>query len=90
MAVFIVLWPYLLNTKLRSVIRHNIGHSKLAAIRYSIDLRCYPYEKKVPKFKTLLHTLKREFSGMYMTTKKVAQSQTPCFGVLEVHTRGTY
>ena len=28
MAVFIVLWPYLLTTKLRSVILHNIGHSK--------------------------------------------------------------
>ena len=27
MAVFIVLWPYLLTTKLRSVIRHNLGHS---------------------------------------------------------------
>ena len=27
MAVFIVLWPYLLITKLRSVIRHNLGHS---------------------------------------------------------------
>ena len=29
MAVFIVLWPYLLTTKLRSVIRHNLGHSNL-------------------------------------------------------------
>ena len=29
MAIFIVLWPYLLTTKLRSVIRHNLGHSKL-------------------------------------------------------------
>ena len=27
MAVFIVLWPYLLTTKLKSVIRHNLGHS---------------------------------------------------------------
>ena len=27
MVVFIVLWPYLLTTKLRSVIRHNLGHS---------------------------------------------------------------
>ena len=27
MAIFIVLWPYLLTTKLRSVIRHNLGHS---------------------------------------------------------------
>ena len=27
MIVFIVLWPYLLTTKLRSVIRHNLGHS---------------------------------------------------------------
>ena len=27
MAVFIDLWPYLLTTKLRSVIRHNLGHS---------------------------------------------------------------
>ena len=27
MAVFIVLWPYLSTTKLRSVIRHNLGHS---------------------------------------------------------------
>ena len=27
MAVFIVLWPYLLTTKLRSVIRLNLGHS---------------------------------------------------------------
>ena len=24
----IVLWPYLLTTKLRSVIRHNFGHSR--------------------------------------------------------------
>ena len=29
MAVFIVLWPYLLTTKLRSVICHNLGHSKV-------------------------------------------------------------
>ena len=29
MAVFIVLWPYLLTTKLKFVIRHNLGHSKL-------------------------------------------------------------
>ena len=29
MAVFIVLWPYLLTSKLRSVIRHNLGHSKV-------------------------------------------------------------
>ena len=27
MAVFIVLWPYLLTTNLRSMIRHNLGHS---------------------------------------------------------------
>ena len=27
MAIFIVLWPYLSTTKLRSVIRHNLGHS---------------------------------------------------------------
>ena len=27
MAVFIVLWPYLLTTKLKSVIRHNLGQS---------------------------------------------------------------
>ena len=27
MAVFIVLWPSLLTTKLKSVIRHNLGHS---------------------------------------------------------------
>ena len=27
MAVFIVFWPYLLTNKLRSVIRHNLGHS---------------------------------------------------------------
>ena len=32
MAVFIVLWPYLLTTKLRSVIRHNLGHSKRGVI----------------------------------------------------------
>ena len=29
MAVFIVLWPYLLTTKLKSVIRHNLGHSNI-------------------------------------------------------------
>ena len=29
MAIFIVLWPYLLTTKLRSVIRHNLGHSNV-------------------------------------------------------------
>ena len=28
MAVFIVLWPYLLTTKLKSVIHHNLGHFK--------------------------------------------------------------
>ena len=54
------------------------------------------YMKKSPKSQNtntyLSATLKREFSGMYVTTKKVAQFQTPCFGhigVLEVHTRGT-
>ena len=30
-AVFIVLWPCLLTTKLRSVIRHNLGHSMQGA-----------------------------------------------------------
>ena len=30
MAVFIVLYPYLLTTKLKTVIRHNLGHSKVA------------------------------------------------------------
>ena len=30
MAIFIVLWPYLITTKLRFVIRHNLGHSKVA------------------------------------------------------------
>ena len=29
MAVFIVLWPYLLTTKLRSMIHHNLVHSNL-------------------------------------------------------------
>ena len=29
MAVFIVLWPYLLTTKLRSVILLNLGHSSI-------------------------------------------------------------
>ena len=29
MAVFIVLWPYLLTAKLKFVIRHNLGHSTL-------------------------------------------------------------
>ena len=29
MAVFIVLWPYLLTTKLKSVIRNNLGHSNV-------------------------------------------------------------
>ena len=27
MPFFIVLWPYLLTTKLRSMISHNLGHS---------------------------------------------------------------
>ena len=30
MAVFIVLWSCLFTTKLRSVIRHNLGHSRVA------------------------------------------------------------
>ena len=34
MAVFIVLWPYLLTTKLKSVIRHNLGHSKGGAPKF--------------------------------------------------------
>ena len=29
MTIFILLWPYLLTTKLRSVIRHSLGHSTL-------------------------------------------------------------
>ena len=33
MAVFIVLWPDLLTTKLKSVIRHNLGHSNLATCK---------------------------------------------------------
>jgi hypothetical protein len=37
MAVFIVVWPYLLTTKLRSVIRHNLGHSKYTYIQYSVN-----------------------------------------------------
>ena len=34
MAVFIVLWPYLLTTKLKSVIRHNLGHSNIQSCLY--------------------------------------------------------
>ena len=30
MTVFVVLWPYLLTTKLKPVIRHNLGHSNQA------------------------------------------------------------
>ena len=36
MAVFIVLWPYLLTTKLRSVIRHNLGHSNVPVIMQQV------------------------------------------------------
>ena len=50
--------------------------------------------KKSPKSQNtttyLSATLKREFSEMYVTTKKVARFQTPRFGVLKVHARGTY
>ena len=31
MSIFIVLWPNLLTTKLRSVIRHNLGHSTVGS-----------------------------------------------------------
>ena len=44
MAILIVLWPYLLTTKLRSVIRHNLGHSMVAAHEYRIKyhiVECY-------------------------------------------------
>ena len=34
MAVYIVLWPYLLTTKLKSVIRHSLGHSNQALRAY--------------------------------------------------------
>ena len=36
MAVFIVLWPYLLTTKLKFVIRHNLGHSKPVVSKLSV------------------------------------------------------
>ena len=32
MAVFIVLWPYLLTTKLKFVIHHNLGHSSTHSV----------------------------------------------------------
>ena len=35
MAIFIVLWAYLLTTKLRSVIRHNLGHSTAAVTKWA-------------------------------------------------------
>ena len=38
MGVFIVLWPYLLTTKLRFVIRHNFGHSMKAIVNAIILL----------------------------------------------------
>ena len=38
MAVFIVLRPYFLTPKLKSVIRHNLGHSKLHLCRSIIDI----------------------------------------------------
>ena len=44
MAVFIVLWPYLLTTKLRPVIRYNIGHSTVRDIKKTklrIDESCF-------------------------------------------------
>ena len=40
MAIFIVLWPYLLTTKLRSVIRHNLGHSKVGKV-YILFFCCF-------------------------------------------------
>ena len=37
MAVFIVLWPYLLTTKLKSVIPNNLGHFIEGALYYKIS-----------------------------------------------------
>ena len=36
MAILIILWPYLLTIKLRSVIRHNLGHSKDTILVYML------------------------------------------------------
>ena len=43
MAVFIVLWPYLLTTKLKSVIRHNLGHSNQGIPGVDIPGELYVY-----------------------------------------------
>ena len=40
MAIFIVLWPYLSTTKLRSVIRHNLGHSTGGAWKDKVEYLC--------------------------------------------------
>ena len=73
MAGFIVLWPYLLTTKLKSVIRHNLGHSKthvyicdFGTLKLTQDLILVP--KKIKLLITLgeiiLHELdsKRDYS----------------------------
>ena len=36
MTVFIVLWPYLLTTKLRCLQKNNIGHTKLTVLIYTV------------------------------------------------------
>ena len=42
MAIFIVLWPYLWTTNLRSVIRHSLGHSIaiIAVLNFKIPALC--------------------------------------------------
>ena len=50
MAVFIVLWPYLLTTKLKFVIRHNLGRS---SVRHGLERFMYPatFKACLSKFK---------------------------------------
>ena len=40
MAIFIVLWPYLLTTKLRCLQKNNIGHTSTWSINVSLDFDC--------------------------------------------------
>ena len=45
MAVFIDLWPYLLTTKFKSVIRHNLGHSNVACTTLGESKGIYHFVK---------------------------------------------
>ena len=83
MAVFIVLWPYLLTTKLRSVIRHNLGHSTAPLCRLKLAvLKVFPLvEWKYQYVVSTYFRLPNKRTGCLLIRKRKKVPHTICINI---------